>query len=60
MKNASKKTKTAPKWMIEAAKLAGFDTVETRNADSADFREVSVWRMREALEAAFNAGKASR
>lgn len=36
-----------------------FDTLETRNSDGLDFREVAVWCVREALEAAFEAGAAS-
>jgi hypothetical protein len=33
------------------------DTLETRNADSLDFQEVAVRTIREALIAAYNAGK---
>ncbi len=32
------------------------DTLETRNSDSLDFHDVSVWGVRSALEAAFQAG----
>lgn len=32
------------------------DTLETRNADSLDFKEVSVWGVKAALTAAFEAG----
>lgn len=32
------------------------ETLETRHGDSLDFHEVAVWRLRDALEAAFNAG----
>ena len=42
------------------AKGAGFPTLETRNSDSLDFREVSVWEMRDALQGAFNAGANAR
>jgi hypothetical protein len=31
-------------------------TLETRNSDSLDFHDVSVWGVRSALEAAFKAG----
>lgn len=34
----------------------GIDTLETRRADSLDFHDVAVWCLRDALEAAFNAG----
>lgn len=32
------------------------DTLETRNSDSLDFHEVSVWAVKSALEAAYRAG----
>ena len=32
------------------------DTLETRKSDGLDFHDVAVWGLREALEAAFNAG----
>ena len=34
------------------------DTLKTRRADSLDFHDVAVWCVRDALEAAFNAGVA--
>ena len=34
------------------------DTLETRNADSLDFHEVSVWGIKSALQAAFDAARA--
>lgn len=33
------------------------DTLETRNSDRLDFHEVSVWGIKSALQAAFDAGK---
>lgn len=33
------------------------DTLETRNADSLDFHEVSVWSIKNALKAAFDAAR---
>ena len=33
------------------------DTLETRNSDRLDFHEVSVWGIKAALQAAFDAGK---
>ena len=33
------------------------DTLETRHSDRLDFHEVSVWGIKSALQAAFNAGK---
>lgn len=32
------------------------DTLETRNSDRLDFHEVSVWGIKTALQAAFDAG----
>ena len=34
--------------------------LETQKSDEHDFFEVSVWELREALEAAYELGKASR
>jgi hypothetical protein len=33
------------------------ETLETRNSDSLDFHDISVWAIRAALQAAFDAGK---
>jgi len=32
------------------------ETLETRHSDRLDFHDVAVWRIRDALEAAFKAG----
>jgi len=37
----------------------GFPTLETRNMDSLDFREVAVWEIKKVLELAYQAGKES-
>lgn len=34
----------------------GIETLETRKSDSLDFHDMAVWCLRDALEAAFNAG----
>ena len=39
-----------------AQKHLNIETMETRNSDSLDFHDVSVWGVRSALEAAFKAG----
>lgn len=44
---------------IARAKL-GFETLETRKRDELDFREVSVWAIKEALEAAYQVGRDSK
>jgi hypothetical protein len=37
----------------------GIETLEERRSDSLDFHEVSVWAVRDALQAAFEAGQAA-
>ena len=39
-----------------AKKHLGLETLQTRNADSLDFHDTAVWCIRDALQAAFNAG----
>jgi hypothetical protein len=38
------------------ARRLGFVTLETRRSDSLDFHDVAVWQIKEALEAAYEAG----
>lgn len=40
-----------------ARSCLGIGTLETRNSDGADFHDVAVWAVREALERAFEAGR---
>jgi len=40
-----------------AREILNLETLETRRSDSLDFHDMSVWAIREALEAAYNAGK---
>ena len=40
-----------------AQRILGIDTLQTRKSDSLDFHEVAVWNIKEALEAAFEAGR---
>ena len=40
-----------------AQRVLRIDTLQTRKSDSLDFHEVSVWTLKEALEAAFEAGR---
>ena len=40
-----------------AQRILGIDTLETRKSDSLDFHEVAIWNIKEALEAAFEAGR---
>lgn len=39
-----------------AREKLGFETLETRRSDSLDFRDVAVWSVKDALEAAYRAG----
>ena len=39
-----------------AGKIFGLETLETRSRDSLDFHDLSVWQIKKALEAAFQAG----
>ena len=43
-----------------AAEHLHIDTLATRNSGSLDFHEVSVWGLKEALQAAFTAGQQSK
>ena len=43
-----------------AAEHLHIDTLATRNRDRLDFHEVSVWGLKEALQAAFTAGQQSK
>lgn len=40
-----------------AKSILGIETLETRNSDSLDFHEVSAWSLKEALKAAYDAGR---
>jgi hypothetical protein len=39
-----------------AKEILGLETLETRKSDTLDFKEFSVWQIKEALEEAFYAG----
>ncbi|MBI5121327.1 MAG: hypothetical protein HZA67_10000 [Rhodospirillales bacterium] len=39
-----------------ASKILGLETLEARKRDSLDFHDLSDWSIKEALEAAFEAG----
>jgi hypothetical protein len=43
-----------------ARRLLGIETIETRNSDSLDFHDLAVWQVRDALQAAYDAGRAGR
>jgi hypothetical protein len=43
-----------------ARDMLGIETLETRDSDSLDFHGVSVWSLREALQAAYELGRNSK
>ncbi|MFD1509139.1 DUF6900 domain-containing protein [Lacimonas salitolerans] len=60
MPNRTKTDPTARRdaQLLEIAERHLFlETLETRNSDALDFHETSVWAIRSALEAAFEAGR---
>lgn len=52
-------TKDEPFTLI-AQKHLRIETLETRNSDGLDFHDVAVWNIKDALEAAFEAGRKAR
>ena len=40
-----------------ARRILGLETLDTQNSDGLDFHELAVWTIREALDAAFEAGR---
>jgi hypothetical protein len=40
-----------------AQRILNIDTLQTRKSDSLDFHDCAVWSIKEALEAAFEAGR---
>ena len=52
---------TAAKAERQIAKIAreilDLETLETRKSDSLDFHDLAVWQIRDALSAAYNAGR---
>jgi hypothetical protein len=40
-----------------AQRILNIDTLQTRISDSLDFHDCAVWNIKEALEAAFEAGR---
>lgn len=56
----SEKQPTTDELLAAIAKQAlHIPTLETRNSDSLDFYHVSVWSVKDALEAAYRAGLAA-
>ena len=52
--------KPAPEALLLGIALKHFpniETLETRNSDGLDFHDVAVWAIRDALEAAYEAGR---
>ncbi len=40
-----------------ATQILDLETLDTRNSDHLDFHELSVWQIKKALEAAYDAGR---
>jgi hypothetical protein len=40
-----------------ASRILDIETLETRRSDGLDFHEVAVWSVKQALEAAYEAGR---
>jgi hypothetical protein len=58
MKATKKQTPTLDEVLAAIAReKLGFTTLETRKSDSLDFRDVAVWSVKDALEAAYRAGR---
>jgi len=55
-------TNAAPETLLAELALQhlGIETLATRNSDSLDFHDVAVWAIRDALEAAWQAGRNAR
>jgi len=61
MKTTTTKTSTNEKAIAEIARrILRIETIETRNSDALDFHDLAVWNIREALEAAYEAGMARK
>lgn len=61
VKVARAAAKTKDELFAEIAKVhLNIETLAERKSDSLDFKEVAVWNVKAALEAAFQAGKAAR
>lgn len=45
--------------LLAIARIVGFETLETRRSGDLDFREIAVWELKQALEAAHLAGRMS-
>ena len=43
-----------------ASKILDLETLETRLSDEKDFSDQAIWNIKEALEAAYEAGKNSK
>ena len=60
MKDAAKNKQSRDQQLLQIATDHLFiETLETRNSDRLDFYDVSVWAVKAALQAAFEAGQQS-
>jgi hypothetical protein len=59
MKHATTKARAGKKdaaIRLIANDVLGIETLDTRRSDSLDFHDLSVWQIRKALDAAYEAG----
>lgn len=42
-----------------ASRILDIETLETRRSDGLDFHDIAVWSVKQALEAAYEAGRAA-
>jgi len=58
-------TRTNPETAVDACleqiarTTLGLETLETRRSDGLDFHDLAVWQIKQALQAAYEAGRAS-
>ena len=59
MLNMANDTPLSPVLSEIAQRYFGNEALETQSSDALDFRDVAVWNLKAALEAAFEAGRQS-
>ena len=58
MRTAQTTTAKAERQITKIARdILDLETLETRKSDSLDFHDMAVWQLRDALIAAYNAGR---
>ncbi len=60
MANIPTRKPLPPELQALATEYLGFETLETRNSDSLDFKEIAVWDVYTVLQRAFELGQQSK